>query len=166
MSMWRLRMLRGVSGVLPGNRAHAGGRRSFRSDERGVVAIEFAAVSTLFLMILFGIIAFGFQFATRIALSYAVSEGGRAAVAGLNDEQRVLYAKEAIQNVLNAYAGLVDVDQTNGVTVEPDGTAANGDKKFLISIQPTARFAYLPFVPDMSNLPAVSATFIVADPSG
>lgn len=138
----------------------------FSSDEKGVVAIEFAAVSTLFLMILFGIIAFGFQFATRIALNYAVSEGGRAAVAGLTDQQRVDYAKEAIDNVLNAYAGLIDVDQTSGVTVTRDGTTNKGDAKYLISIRPTARFAYLPFVPDMSNLPAVSATFIVADPSG
>jgi len=150
-----------------GKRVTTGGdlMRRLARDEKGVVAIEFAAVSTLFLMILFGIIAFGFQFATRIALNYAVSEGGRAAVAGLTDQQRIDYAKEAIDNVLNAYAGLIDVDQTSGVTVTQDGLTTSGDKRFLISIQPTARFAYLPFVPDMSNLPAVSATFVVADPS-
>ncbi|KAB7738607.1 hypothetical protein F2P47_16490 [Parvibaculum sedimenti] len=144
---------------------HRGIVRGLVGDESGAVAIEFAAVSTLFLMILFGIIAFGFQFATRIALDYAVSEGGRAAVAGLTNTERETLAKEAINRVLDAYSGLVDVDRTTGITVAPNGTTANGDQKLLISIKPTARFTYLPFVPDMSNLPAVSTTFIVADPS-
>src|SRR5690554_3817646 len=56
----------------------------FCRDEKGSVAIEFAFIAVVFLTILFGIMSYGFQFATRIALSYAVAEGGRTSVAWLN----------------------------------------------------------------------------------
>lgn len=135
-------------------------------DEKGTAAIEFAMVASIFLMLLFGIMAFGFQFATRIALSYAVAEGGRAAVAGINDEERTDLAMEAINNVLQAYAPLVDPSRA-APSVTDDGLTAEGQRKLLISISYSdTRFAILPFVPDMSDLPPVAATFIVSDPAG
>ena len=80
-------------------RPHIPGRRGLARDRRGTVAIEFAFVLVVFLTILFGIIAFGFQFAARIALSYAVAEGGRSAVAGLTSAERQARASAAVTRV-------------------------------------------------------------------
>ncbi len=136
--------------------------KALAQDDRGTVAIEFAMVASLFLMILFGIIAFGFQFAGRIALSYAVAEGGRAAVAGLNDTQRTADAIAATEEALKGYSGLV---RTSTPVVEIT-TEAGGKKMIRISVaQASLGLPSLPFVPDLSSLPDVSTTFIVTDPS-
>lgn len=138
------------------------GAQSLVRDDRGTVAIEFAMVAGLFLMILFAIIAFGFQFAGRIALSYAVAEGGRAAVAGLTDADRESLALSATEYALNGYSGLV----TTSAPVVEITTEAGGKKLIRVSIaQASLSIPSLPFVPDLSTLPDVSTTFIVTDPS-
>jgi Flp pilus assembly protein TadG len=136
--------------------------RALAQDERGTVAIEFAMVAGLFLMMLFGIIAFGFQFAGRIALSYAVAEGGRAAVAGLTDADRESLALSATEYALDGYSGLVK----NSTPVVEITTGAGGKKMIRVSVaQASLSLPTLPFVPDLSTLPDVSTTFIVTDPS-
>lgn len=50
---------------------------SWRTDERGVTAIEFGLVITPFLMLLFGIIATGLFFFTTFSLEHAVEEASR-----------------------------------------------------------------------------------------
>lgn len=136
--------------------------KALARNDRGTVAIEFAMVASLFLMMLFGIIAFGFQFAGRIALSYAVAEGGRAAVAGLTDADRKSLALSATEYALDGYSGLVKAS-----TPEVEITTEAGGKKMIrVSVgQASLGLPSLPFVPDLSTLPAVSTTFIVTDPS-
>lgn len=133
--------------------------RTLVRDERGTVAIEFAMVAGLFLMMLFGIIAFGFQFAGRIALSYVVAEGGRACVAALSEGECVTAATDVMNDALAGYAGLV-TNATPAITPEADG------KTIVVSVVgANIGLPSLPFVPDLSNLPDVSTTFIVTDPS-
>lgn len=135
------------------------------ADRRGTAAIEFAIVAAVFLMILFGIVSLGFQFATRIALSYAVAEGGRAAVGGITDAERSTLATSAITYALNAYAPLVDPARAT-VSVTNIGTTGAG-KVIRISIAYSdRRFSNLPFVPDFTDMPPISTTFIVRDPAG
>jgi Flp pilus assembly protein TadG len=98
----------------------------FLRDRKGTVAIEFAIVLTLLLSITFGIVAFGFQFATRIALSYAVAEGGRSAVAGLTSQERQRRAEDAVDRVLTSYAPMVDPSKAV-VEVSSDGETADGE---------------------------------------
>ena len=129
-------------------------RRSLRDDDRGSVAIEFAFVGAVFLVILFGIVSYGFQFATRIALSYAVTEGGRAAVGGLDSAQRQLYATNAINNTLNAYSPFVE------------GTSANGDTLKIGIDYTDTRFTLLPFISAPDETMRVETIFVVTDPSG
>lgn len=49
-------------------------------EERGVAAVEFAIVSLVFIMLLFGMISFGFVFALQHNMTHAASEGARAAL--------------------------------------------------------------------------------------
>lgn len=133
-------------------------------DERGSVAIEFAFVAAVFLAILFGIISYGFQFATRIALSYAVTEGGRAAVAGLDASQRETYATNAINRALVAYSPLIDPASAALDFQETEDTQGN---RLLVRIDYTdTRFSLLPFIPTPEATMRVETTFVVTDPSG
>lgn len=133
-------------------------------DERGSVAIEFAFVAAVFLAILFAIISYGFQFATRIALSYAVTEGGRAAVAGLDAGQRETYATDAINRALVAYSPLID---PAAATLDMEETEDAQGNRLAIGIEYTdARFSLLPFIPAPEATMRVETTFVVTDPSG
>ncbi len=136
--------------------------RLFR-DKSGSVAIEFAFVAAVFLTILFGIMSYGFQFATRIALSYAVTEGGRAAVAGLDATQRQLYATNAINNALNAYTPIVN---PAFASLDFQETEDAGGNRLEIAIDYTdSRFSFLPFIPAPEETIRVETTFVVTDPS-
>lgn len=150
-----------MSGTTPTGEVPASLR--FRRDERGSVAIEFAFVAVVFLTILFAIMSYGFQFATRIALSYAVTEGGRAAVAGLDSTQRQDYATAAINNALNAYSPIVN---PASATVDFEETEDASGNRLEIGINYTdSRFSFLPFVPTPEETMRVETTFIVTDPS-
>jgi Flp pilus assembly protein TadG len=138
--------------------------RRFRPDRDGTVSIEFAILVPVFLAILFGIIVFGIQYATRIALTYAASEGGRAAVAGLSDDERKLLANAAISDALTALSPLVDPAKA---TVSVDLSDESSGEEVTISIAYNdVRFAALPFVPQLGNLAPVTVSYFVTDPSG
>ena len=142
-----------LSGVRPGN---------IGRDQKGSVAIEFAFVSIVFFAVLFGIITFGFEFGTRIALSYAVAEGGRAAMAGLNTTERESLATTAINDALNAYSPLVDPAKA---TISFDTSGTNDSVMKIAIAYSDDRFSSMPFVPSLGSLPPVETTFIVSDPS-
>jgi len=138
--------------------------RRFRRDRRATTAIEFAIVAPLLFAIMFGIIGFGTQFATRIALTYAATEGGRAAVAGLDDADREDLARKAIGKALAALAPLINPDKA---AVSFDMTMGATDQKIDIGITYSDnRFATLPFTPNFNNLGPVRVTYYVTDPSG
>jgi Flp pilus assembly pilin Flp len=145
-------------------------RARFGHDERGSVAIEFALIAVVFLTILFGIMSYGFQFATRIALSYAVAEGGRTSVAWLN-------TSDAAQNPTSqagVEAVMRDALRTYSPLVRPDdadisfnvGNTANGTSVEISIEYPTGNFAFLPFLPTPDEVMRVSTTYIVTDPDG
>src|ERR1700744_1183782 len=128
-------------------------RAALLRHEGGTVAIEFAFVLVVFLSILFGIVAFGFQFAARVALSYAVAEGGRAAEVGLSSAERVSLANSAISNVLTSFAPLIDPSKAN-ISVSSDGKTANGEA-ILVSISYSdSRFNVFPFLPSLNRASA------------
>jgi Flp pilus assembly protein TadG len=145
-------------------RARCRFRRSL-GDERGTVAIEFAFVLVVFLSILFGIVDFGFKFAARVALSYAVAEGGRAAEVGLSSAERVSLANSAVSNVLTSFAPLIDPSKAN-ISVSSEGSTANGEAILVSVSYSDGRFNVFPFLPSLNRASAVQTTFFVADPSG
>lgn len=54
-------------------------------DDRGAAAVEFALVSTLLILLVLGIIAFGFAMFRRQSALHAAREGARLASVGVND---------------------------------------------------------------------------------
>ncbi len=135
-----------------------------RGDTRATTAVEFGIVAPLLFAVMFGILAFGIQFATRIAVTYAATEGGRAAIGGLDDTERESLARAAITRVLTALSPLVDPSKAAVNVVQADEAS---DHKIDISITYNdTRFALLPFVPDFSALNPVTVEYYVTDPSG
>jgi len=55
------------------------------NNERGVAIVEFAIILPVLLLLVFGIIQFGFIFNGQITLTSAVREGARFAVVGNNE---------------------------------------------------------------------------------
>jgi len=142
---------------------HAPGRLS--RDSNGTVAVEFAFVLVMLLTILFGIIAFGFQFAARVALSYAVAEGGRAAMVGLSSTERQSLANSAVVQVLTNLSPLIDPTRAT-IAVTSQGMTANGEAIKVSIVYSDSRFNLFPFLPNLNTASAVQTTFFVADPSG
>lgn len=134
-------------------------------DQSGTAAVEFAFVLMLLLSILFGIVAFGFQFAARIALSYAVAEGGRSAVAGLTSVERQTRAVAAINRVLNSFSPLIDPAKAT-VAATSQGQTAQGEAIQLKIDYADSRFNVFPFLPVLSATSQVKTVFLVSDPSG
>lgn len=133
-------------------------------DQSGTAAVEFALVLVLFLSILFGIIAFGFQFAARIALSYAVAEGGRSAVAGLTSVERQSRATSAINRVLTSFSPLLDPGRAT-ILVSSQGQTAQGEAIEIDIDYQDDRFNVFPFLPALNATSSVTTVFLVADPS-
>lgn len=77
-------------------------RRDRGRDERGAAVVEFAIASVVLLMLLFGIISYGYALSFKQGLTQAAAEGARAAaVVSLNDAPAT--ALEAVKPALKAF---------------------------------------------------------------
>lgn len=72
-------------------------------DERGAAAVEFALVLPILLLLLFGIIAYGYMLSFRQAMSQAAAEGAREAAVNVNASNRQASAMAAVDEALDAY---------------------------------------------------------------
>lgn len=73
-----------------------------------MVAVEFALVAPLFLLLVFGTMIFALYFATFVAVIHGASEGARASVAGLSDAERAEMANSRVQLVFQSYRPLLN----------------------------------------------------------
>jgi len=101
----------------------------FSSDIRGASAVEFAFVAPVFLMIVFGIAAFGYIFGVYQGVQQLASEAARASVAGISDVERDTLARSFVAANAGSYA-LID---TRKVVVTTTATGAPAPA-FLVSI--------------------------------
>lgn len=113
--------------------------------EQGAVILEFALVTVVFLLMLWGIISYGAVFALHQSMTFAASEGARAAV-GAADPAAV--AEQAtIQRLdwLGSRAADLDVD----VTVAPCGYAPDLE---CVSVVVTYPYRDAPIVPPILDI--------------
>ncbi|CAB4720812.1 MAG: hypothetical protein F2667_10275 [Actinobacteria bacterium] len=75
-------------------------------EQRGAAAVEFALIAPLLLLLVFGIISYGYMLSFRQALSQGASEGARAAAVTLGTvggTQQVDAARAALNQSLSSY---------------------------------------------------------------
>jgi hypothetical protein len=73
-------------------------RQRRRHDERGAAVVEFAIASTVLLVLLFGIISYGYILSFKQGLTQAAAEGARAGAVGTPDE-----AAAAVERSVGGY---------------------------------------------------------------
>ncbi len=71
------------------------GLRRITGNNKGVSSIEFALVLPFLLLILFGILEYGWIMTTQIVLTNAVSNGARAGIKAAEDEDEAVVATAA-----------------------------------------------------------------------
>jgi len=147
------------------NQPHPAGRRHNilhrLMDRRGIAAVEFAFVAPLFLLLVFGIIIYGFYFATYIAVAHAAAEGARASVAGLTEAERRLFAVNQVDAVFARYAPLLSSDDAH-LAVDASQLDARNFKVTVSYDLADRHFSlFAPLLPLPSEKPAVSV--VIAD---
>ena len=80
-------------------------RADGRTDDSGAAAVEFALIMVPLLMIVFGILSYGFLLSSRQSVSQAAAEAARAAAIAPPTADRQAIAKRAIKDVLGAECG-------------------------------------------------------------
>ena len=77
-----------------------------RASERGAAVVEFALVAPLLLLLVFGMISYGYMLSFRQALSQGAAEGARAAavtVASTDGSEQTDAARAALDEALGSY---------------------------------------------------------------
>lgn len=80
--------------------------RALAACRRGAAAVEFAFVGPIFVLMLCGIMAYGGYFWSAHAVQQVANDAARAAVAGLDGEERETLARAAVEAEIADYAYL------------------------------------------------------------
>ena len=90
----------------------------YLEDVRGSVAIEFALVCPVLMLLMFGILAYGLYFLAAHSAAQLAANAARASVAGITDAEREKLAKDAVSIELKSHPLFVDSSKIV-VTVGP-----------------------------------------------
>ncbi|MBL8581266.1 MAG: pilus assembly protein, partial [Rhizobiaceae bacterium] len=62
--------------------------KEFIKEDKATSAVEFAIIAPVFILVLFGLIAYGIYFGASHSVQQLAADAARTAVAGLNAEER------------------------------------------------------------------------------
>jgi Flp pilus assembly protein TadG len=79
------------------------GAASGRKNDRGAAALEFALVAPLLLMVLLGIVSYGYMLSFRQGMSQGAAEGARAAAVAVASADKPALARNALNESLSSY---------------------------------------------------------------
>lgn len=101
-----------------------------RRDDTGAAAVEFALVLPLLLLLVFGIISYGYMLSFRQALSQGAAEGARAAAVALVNEDKESLALQAANEAIGTYQNIKCNEGAMVCSVTVDPCNANGDPAY------------------------------------
>ena len=119
------------------------------SDQRAASAVEFAFIAPVFLVLLFGLIAFGSYLAIVHGVQQLTAEAARASIAGLSDAERLSLAQSNITANVGSYPML----SVNRLAVQSAGTdASTGTFKVTVQYDASDMLVFsLPHIVPMPN---------------
>ena len=136
--------------------------RPARRGERGAAAVEFALVVPFLLLLVFGIISYGFMLSFRQAVSQGAAEGARAAAvsAAGDDADRLAAARDALNDSLDTYGvrcessgALVRGGASVGTCAVSIAACVNDTSAQCASLTVDYRYDEHPLVPDFPLVP-------------
>lgn len=95
----------------------------FRANRSGAAAIEFAILGPVFILILFGFIAYGIYFSAASSIQQLAADAARTAVAGLNEAERVTLTENFIRNNAGGYV-FIDAEHLKVTVGDSDKDSA------------------------------------------
>lgn len=121
----------------------------FSQDCRATSAVEFAFIAPVFLVLLFGLIAFGSYLGVVHGVQQLTAEAARASIAGLTDDERLTLARDNIAANVNSYPMLSSAH----LTVQSASTdAVTGTFKVTVQYDASDMFIFnLPHIAPMPN---------------
>lgn len=84
--------------------------RALHRDSRATAAVEFAFVAPLFIVLTFGIIAFGSIISTYHAIQQLAAEAARASLGGTTDTERDQIARGFVASSMSSYPFIASKD--------------------------------------------------------
>jgi Flp pilus assembly protein TadG len=120
--------------------------RRFQRCDRGIAALEFALLAPPLLMLAFGIAVYSIYFSAYMGVRQAASEGARAAMAGLDSNERTQFATVRAEQVIDNYGAIFASGDGPQVTAAPIGVGVFEVRvSYDMSAHPIIRFT--PFIP-------------------
>ncbi|WP_436122174.1 TadE/TadG family type IV pilus assembly protein [Aminobacter sp. LjRoot7] len=107
---------------------------SFLQSKSGTSAIEFAIVAPVFILLVFGMIAYGIYFGALHSVQQMAADAARTAIGGLNEAERKTLAQRYLD--LNA-DGYVLIDKSK-LTIDVKDNV-NDSEQFVVSLSYDAR---------------------------
>ena len=126
--------------------------------EDGVAAVEFAIVSIVFLLFLYGILTYGFIFGLDQSMNHAAEEGARSAISTTTDAAAITKAQDtALQRLSWLGSRIQSSDVVAAVAACPNDTTVK-----CITVTITYPWSTRPLVPRLAGLPAPSQMQAIA----
>jgi Flp pilus assembly protein TadG len=117
--------------------------------EEGVAAVEFAIVSMVFLLFLYGILSYGFIFGLDQSMNHAAEEGARSAISTTTDAAAITKAHDTAMQRLNWLGSRIQSsDVVAAVAACPNDTTVK-----CITVTITYPWNTRPVVPKLAMLP-------------
>jgi Flp pilus assembly protein TadG len=117
-------------------------------ETRATSAVEFAFIAPVFLILLFGLIAFGSYLGLVHGIQQLTAEAARSSIAGLSDAERLSLARDNITANVGSYPML----SANRLTVQSAGTdTATGT--FKVTVQYDASDMFIFNLPHLVPMP-------------
>jgi Flp pilus assembly protein TadG len=117
--------------------------------EDGVAAVEFAIVSMVFLLFLYGIITYGFIFGLDQSMNHAAEEGARAAISKTTEAAAITHAHDTALDRLSWLGSRIQSSDIVATVAD----CANDTSVRCITVTITYPWSTRPIVPRLATLP-------------
>jgi len=133
----------------------------FRAAREGAIAVEFAMIAPVFLMMVFGIIMYGSYLAVVHGVQQLAAEAARSSVAGLSESERSTLASSYVTGNVNTYP-LIDPAK---LTVSA-ATSVSDANVFVVSVNYDASGMFIYSLPTFVPMPSPAIVRSAAIPRG
>ena len=117
--------------------------------EDGVAAVEFAIVSMVFLLFLYGIITYGFIFGLDQSMNHAAEEGARASISKTTEADAIAHAEATALDRLSWLGSRIQASDVDATVAD----CVNDTSVRCITVTITYPWSTRPIVPRLATLP-------------